>query len=301
MAITVGKLLCRGDEVCIELGRLVIRPASGKPIPQNWLQDHASGLIQEILNTLGIESYEYRDYKTGHYGKDKLPGVYLQFRSVVANSSAYTIFNADLTRSRTTKTGKAGSPLPHGHFRVGELSHFYNFWIETGLAVPKSLTSFHDYMGKLRGILLTAEMTANRQNRLISGSIRPMSVSAEQVRIVFFSDKLQTKAGQAPDNLRTTLPDKHFAQALEPRGFQPKSTTCHESHGKTAIRECECKGADLSLPQRKIPQEQSSEEWLEDYSRGQLSPTPGRPISKGAAQRPSVVSPDWRAPDRPLR
>lgn len=262
MAITVGKLLCRGDEVCIEHGRLAIRPASGKPIPQDWFQDHAPGLIRQILNGIGIESYEYRDYTTGLYGKGKLPGVNLQFRSVVANSSAYTIFNADLTRSRTTKAGKAGSPLPDGHFRIGELSHFYNFWIETGLAAPKSLTSFHDYMGKLRGILFTAEMTASRQNRLKSGSIRPMSVSAEQVRIAFLPDNLQIKAGQAPDNFRITLPDKDSAQRLDARGFQPKSTTCHENHGKTVISDCEYTGTALLLPQRKRPQEQTNEEWL---------------------------------------
>ncbi len=267
MAITVGKLLSRGNEVCIEHGRLVIRPASGKPIPQDWFQDNAPGLIREILNDVGIESHEYRDYTTGLYGKGKLPGVNLQFRSVVANSSAYTIFNADLTRTRTTKTGKAGSPLPDGHFRVGELSLFYNFWMETGLAVPKSLTSFHDYMGKLRGILFSAEMTENRPNRLKSGSIRPLSVSAEQVRSAFFPDKLQTKAGQAPDNFRITLPDNDSAQRLEARGFQPKSTTCHESHGKTVIREYEYKRSDLPNPGHQSPQNQDWKEWLEDYSR----------------------------------
>ena len=266
MAITVGKLLCRGDEVCIEHGRLVIRPASGKPIPQDWFQDHAPGLIRQILNTLEIEAYEYRGYKTGHFGKAKYAGVNLQFRSVVANSSAYTIFNAELTRTRTTKTGKAGSPLPDGHFRAREFGGFYKFWIKAGLAAPKSLTSFHDYMGKLRGILFTTEMTVGRENRMKSDSICPLSVSAEQVRVAFSPDNLQIKAGQTPDNSRTTLPDKESAQPLETRGFQPKSTTCHESHGKTVIREYEDKETALSLTQRKMPQEQSCEEWLEDYS-----------------------------------
>lgn len=265
MVITVGKLLSRGDEVCIEHGRLVIRPASGKPIPQAWFQEHAQGLIREILNGVGIESYEYRDYTTGLYGKGKLPGVNVQFRSVVANCSAYTIFNADLTRSRTTQTGKAGSPLPDGHFRAGELSHFYKFWIEAGLAVPKSLTSFHDYMGKLRSILFTAEMTANRQNRMKSGSIRPVSVSAEQVRAAFAPDNPQTKPGQVPDNFRTAPPDKESAQRLEARGFQPKSTTCHESHGKTVISDCEYTVTTLPPPPRKRPQEQTDEEWLADF------------------------------------
>jgi hypothetical protein len=266
MAITVGKLLSRGDEVCIEQGSLVIRSASGKPIPPDWFQDNSPGLIREILSTLGIESYEYHDYKTGLYGKGrlKMPGVHLQFRSVVENSSAYTIFNADLTRSRTTKAGKKGSPLPDGHFRVGERWHFYNFWIETGLAVPKSLTSFHDYMGKLRGILFTADMTANRQNRMKCDSILPVSVSAEQVRIAFFPDNLQTKPGQAPDNSRITLPDKDSAQSLEARGFQPKSTTYHESHDKTVISECGNAGTGSLPPRPKEPKDQTMDEWTND-------------------------------------
>jgi len=266
MVITVGKLLSRGDEVCIEHGRLVIRPASGKPVPQDWLENHTPGLIREILKTLEIEAYEYDTYNTGRYGKGALPGVNLQFLGVVANSIAYTIFNADLTRKRTTKTGKAGSPLPDGHFSVGKRSHFYKFWVEAGLATPKSRTSFHDYMGKLRGILFTAEMTAGRENRMKSDSIRPLSVSAEQVCAAFSPDNLPRKSGLAPDNVRITTPDKDFPRSIETRGFQPKSTTCLESHDKTVIRECENQRTDLSLPQRKAPNEQSWEEWLEEYS-----------------------------------
>lgn len=266
MTITVGKLLSRGDEICIERGKLVIRPASGKPIPQDWFQHHSPGLIREILMALGIELYEYHGYTTGLYGKAKLPGVQLQFSSVAANSSAYTIFNAALTRSRTTKTGKAGSPLPAGHFRVGERSHFYGFWLETGLTVPRSLTSFHDYMGKLRGILFTAEMTANRENRMESGSIRPAYVSADQIAAAFLPDKQRTNSGQVPDNCRIKMPDKNFAQTLTPQGFQPKSTACHDSYGKTVIRKDEYTGVDQSLRPYKTPQEQTCEEWLEDYS-----------------------------------
>lgn len=265
MAITVRRLLSRGHEVCIEHGRLVIRSASGAPIPTEWFQNNAPSLIQQILSTIGIEAYEYRAYNTGHYGKAKHAGINLQFRNVLANSSAYSIFNADLTRTRTTKTGKAGSALPDGHFRVGELSHFYKFWIGAGLAVPKSLTSFHDYMGKLRGILFRAEMTAGRENRMKSDSIRPLSVSAEQVRAAFPPDKLQTKTGQAPDNFQTAPPDKDSAQRPEARSFQRKSTTCHESHGKTVISDCEYTETAVPPPQHKRPQEQTEEEWLAGY------------------------------------
>ncbi|MCY1410333.1 hypothetical protein D9M71_257010 [compost metagenome] len=267
MTSHVRKLLSRGDEICIDVGRLAIYPASGKPVPKNWLKKYSLGLIWEILITLEIDVYQYCSYKTGHYGKQKLPGVTLQFLSLVAGESTYTIFNADLTRSRTTEAGEKGSPLPDGHFRVGERSHFYRFWISTRLAVPRSLTSFHDYMGKLRDILFTADRTEDHENRMNAGSLRPLIVPAEAVRKAFLSDNLRTTRGQTPDNIQTRMPDKDSAQPHEARGFQANATTRMANHGKAVASERGDKGPVLPPPRRQAPQEQHWEDWLEDYSR----------------------------------
>ncbi len=272
MPVTVRNLLSRGDELSIQRGRLVILPASGRPIPKKWLQVHWLGLAQEILTTIGLEAYEYESYKTGHYGDRKLPGITLQFLPVAAGKNAHTIFNANLTRLRTTESGDAGSPLPEGHFSVGKRSHFYSFWISTGLAVPKSLTSFHDFMGKLRGILFTAEWTEGRENRMDAGTPRPLSISAEIVRNAFLPDNARTAHGQRPDNIQIRMPDKDSAQAQENRGLQVKPTTCSDNCGKAVIRKRDDKGADSLCLQRPTPQEQHWEDWLEDYSRPDNQP-----------------------------
>lgn len=266
MTISIRKLLSRGDEVCIERGQLVIRPASGKPVPPEWFQAHSKALIQEVLTTLGIEAYAYSGHTTGHYGPRKLPGLTLQLLSAVTHESAYAIFNVELTRRRTTRAGKQGDPLPPGHFRVGKGSHLYRFWQVTGRPEPKRLAALHDYLGNLAGILLTADRAEGHKDRMKTDSLRPLSVSGLEVRRAFLPDNTRTRPGQAPDNSRTRLPDKDSAQALAARGFQPDPTTCEESHGKTVISEHGYTGAGASPVRRKRPEEQTCEEWLADYS-----------------------------------
>lgn len=265
MATTVEKLLRRGDEVSIEHGRLVIRPASGKAVPQHWYMENAPAIIREILSTLGIEAYQYRSYKTGCYGKGRLPGVHLHFCGVISGKSAYSIFNAELTRSRSTKAGKAGTALPDGHFRVGELSHFYKLWIAAGLKLPRRRSAFHDYMGKLGEILLSAEVTANRPDRLQSGSFRALSVSAAQILSAFLPDNQRTNLGQLPDKRRTTIPDKDSAQTHIDRSFQRNPTTCRKHYENTVISNNEDTRMAIHTTTSHDPRMQSMEEWLADY------------------------------------
>lgn len=266
MTVVIRKLLSRGDKIGIELGRLFIRPISGMPVPTNWFDEHSPALIREVLTTLGVKAYEYCSYTTGHYGSRKLPGLTLQFQSAVTDEGTYAIFNAELTRSRSTEAGKKGAPLPAGHFRVGKRSHFYRFWQSTGLPEPKRLAALHDYMGNLRGILFMADRTEGHQNRLDAGSLQPLSVPALDVRRAFLPDSLRTVPGQVPGNIQTRFPDKDAAQALAARGLQPKATTCHGGYGKAVISEHGNKENSSSSLSPKRPEEQTTEEWLADYS-----------------------------------
>jgi len=267
MATTVEKLLRRGDEVNIEHGRLVIRPASGKAVPPDWYKENAPIIIEEVLATLGIEAYRYRRYKTGHFGngKAKLPGVHLYFCEALSGSSAYSIFNVYLTRMRSTKLGKAGAALPDGRFRVGEHSHFYRFWRKTDLAVPKSLTAFHDCMSKLRHILFVADKAPNRNQRLESGSIRPLSLTVEQLRSAFSPDNFQITAGQFPDNSQIRNPDKDSPQSHVDRGFQRNSTTCRNHYENKVISNNEDTRMVMHPTTSHDPRMQSIDEWLADY------------------------------------
>lgn len=264
MSITVEKLLSRGDEISIKRGRLDIRPSSGKRVPEDWLKEHSSALLREILITLGIDAYEYGGYSTGLYGHRKAPGVTLQLPSFVDGLDTYAIFNAELHRALTTKAGAEGSPLPKGHFRVGKRSHLYHFWQSTGLATPKRLSSLHDYLGNLRGILFTAEEVPGRKNRLNAGSLQPLFITSTEVRKAFQPDSCQTVTGQATDNFRTETPDKDSATSQQNRGILGFSTACVENHGNTVISTCGDMEVLEAVHPRRKPEEQTTDEWLDE-------------------------------------
>lgn len=268
MATLIIRLLRRKAEVSIELGRLVVRQPNGEKVNQDWLEKYSPALLREILTTLAIEAHEYRSYKTGSYGGPKHAGITLQFTSGIADVSTYTIFNVGLTRTRTTKSGKEGSPLPKGHFIVTEGGAFYKFWKSTALTIPKSLTSFHDYMGNLKGILYTANMTEGRDDgRMVASSIKALSVSSDVVKERFLPDNPRITSGYAPDNCRITNPDKNSAPDHVARAFQPNSTTCDQHYGKAVIRKSDDTGPSPAPNLRKRPQDQSMEEWDFDHNK----------------------------------
>nr|WP_314642732.1 hypothetical protein [uncultured Pseudomonas sp.] len=266
MTVTVGKLLRRGDEISIELGRLVIRPSSEKDVPEEWLQKHKPALLREILVKLGIDAYEYGGYSTGKFGHQHAPGVAIQLPSFVGGLDSHAIFNAELNRDRTIKAGAKGSDLPKGHFRIGKRSHLYRFWQSTGLPTPKRLSSLHDYLGNLRDILFAADMVTGRKNRLDTASLRPLSITSAEVRNAFEPDNCRTISGQATDNCRTKVPDKVSAPDQQNQGLQGNRTTGTENHGKTVISKDGYTVVNVSTQSLKRPQEQTVEQWLTDYS-----------------------------------
>lgn len=265
MTVNVQKVLDRGAVISIELGRLVIRPKGGKPVPQDWFLEHSLTLIREILITLGVEAYEYDSYSTGYYGRHKAPGVTLQLPSVVSGLDTHAIFNADLTRNRNTTAGAKGTPLPKGHFHIGKRSHLYNFWQSSGLPFPKRLSSLYDYMGNLQGILLTGSLVDGHMNRLDAGKLRPLSITADEVRRVFTPDSDRTMAKQFTGNNQTSLPDKDTAPAQQNQRVEAKTATGGASHGKAVISARGYTVISSCRTSRKRPQDQTPEEWLEDY------------------------------------
>lgn len=264
-------LLTRGDSVAIERGRLVIRPASGVAVPEQWLADNRLRLSRELLELVGMDAYEYDGYSTGSYGSSRRGGVTLQFVSAVNGEGAYAIFNADLTRARSVAGKKTGSPLPKGQFRVGKRSAFYKFWLSTGLPVRR-LSDFHDYMGKLSGILLTGAM---ERERIEASTLRPLTISDAEIAALL-PDNTPTSARQHPDKAPTRAPDKETQQRQQPQGLQPNTTACVLNRGKTVIRECGYTG---DLPALDTQQEDPSvDEWLGDYDA-----TPGLSVSESVS------------------
>ena len=199
MSSYLPKLLSRGDCVSVTGGRLCIQPASGIEAPQDWLEGHSGALIHEILTALGQEAYQYESFSTGCYGDCRAGGVTLQFTSLIQRKTAYATFNADRKYVRGAKKGKL---LPKGQFRVKKGFLFRRFWESTGLKLPNRLASFHDYMGNLGQLVYVG--TFKHGEKFQNASLRPLSISAEQVKAAFLPDNSRTTSGQLPDNSRTT-------------------------------------------------------------------------------------------------
>ena len=258
------KLLSRGDAVSIELGRLVIQPASGKPVPPEWLDQKTLEVCRSVLTSIGVDAFRYAGYSTGRYGEHKSAGVTLRFTSVLTGEPAYAIFNVDLTRKRTTAGGKAGAPLPAGEFRVGERSRFYKFWLSTGLPLPERMQRFHKCMGKLSSILLAGAVS---RDRLEAQSLQPLTITADQVRLAVLGHKEGTTWAQPGHKKGTTSGHKETAPAQSLRGLQRNQTTCVANHENKLTRRCDNKALpNTPIPIHRPPQEQSMDEWLEAYS-----------------------------------
>lgn len=258
------KLIRRGDTVSIERGQLVIQPASGKPVPPEWLTANTARLCREVLMAVGMDAFEYIGYSTGHYGKSRSAGVTLQFVSVLSGQSVYAVFNADLTRQRNTTAGKAGALLPKGQFRIGKRSHFYKFWLSTGLQMPDRLQRFYKCMGKLSSVLTTGAVS---NDRFDVHTLQPLTLSAAEVSRAFAGHKEGTARAQAGHKEGTTLGHKETAPAQESCGLQRNQTTGAANHGNKVIRMCGNKDTpNTPSPTHRPPHEQSVDEWLEAYS-----------------------------------
>lgn len=255
----VGRLLARGDKVALIRGRLIITPASGNQPPASWMTAHHRQLIAEAASMAGLLALDYVRYSVGNYGPKRAGGVTLQFRCMATASEYYAIFNAETKRSRTTKAGKAGEPLPKGQFRVGKQSAFVRFWESTGLPYHR-LSDFHDYMGNLSGLIYTAEIADG--DRLDAKSVRPLDISTalllRQTGLIH-PDNSPTTSRQAPDNIPTRFPDKESAQTQTPQRFQPFQGAGQKKCGNTVIRE----HGYTVIPT--LPEYQTNDEWLDDY------------------------------------
>jgi len=216
---------------------LVVLPASGLPVPQKWLDDNSINVVTEILQQTGKDGLLYLEYSTGNYCKSLASGVTLQFQNLMTGVKAYTIFNADLTRSRSTKNGKAGEPLPTGKFNLAKGAGFIKFWNKTGVKKPLSRTEFHKRMGNLKTLLFTGNPHATKQDRLVSSSIKPLEITFDEIIKAYnLSDSSAIIERQLCDNPAIRVSDKETLQPSETLGLQADSTTGENYYGKTVIR-----------------------------------------------------------------
>jgi len=264
---SVKDLLTRGDELEIVDGRLNIIAESGLPVPAEWLKLHEDKLVYELVSQMAIDVLVYESYSTGRYGAERNSGVNLQFLNLLTDDSRYAVFNVGLDRVKATKKGPVGSPLPNGQFRVAKRSRFYRFWLNANQPLPPRLSSFHDYMGNLKGTLFTG--IVGRDERLDKQSIKLLNVTYVEILAAFIQrslpDNPHTPSIHSPDKYHTTMPYNESMERLMQRDLEPIQTTCNCNYGTRSSGSKVVRGRSMVSTTDKIPQDQSLEEWLEDY------------------------------------
>ena len=235
--LSMAVLLDWGYSVSIESGHLIINPNNKMPCVKHLTNSHKLKLIVEILQKIGRDALTFHSHSASKYGPTLAGGVTLQFTHVLTGSEAYAIFNANLTRSRNTKSGRAGDPLPTKQFRVAKHSGFCKFWASTGLP-PRKLSSYYEYMGKLKPLFFESQDISNSNDRLDSSLLKPLQISFQEVKEAFdFSDSPPTSNRQCTDKQPTVATDKKTLQPSKTLGLQANSTTGSIYYGNTVIRE----------------------------------------------------------------
>ena len=264
---SVKDLLTRGDELEIVDGRLNIIAESGLPVPAEWLKLHEDKLVYELVSQMAIDVLVYESYSTGRYGVERNSGVNLQFINLLTGDSRYAVFNADLDRVKATKKGPIGSPLPKGQFRVRKRGRFYKFWLNANQPLPPRLSSFHDYMGNLKGTLFTG--IVGREERLVKQSIKLLNITYVEIFTAFFKpslpDSSHTLAIHSPDKYHTTMPYNESMERLMQRDLESIQTTGNCNYGTRSLASKVIRGRSMMSTTNKIQQDQTDEEWLEDY------------------------------------
>jgi hypothetical protein len=259
-------LFSRGDHIDIIKGRLVITPASKKPVPKKWLAENSTRLLSEIAAFLDINVYIYDGYSTGYYGKHKSPGLTLQLINISTGEDCYLTFNVELKRSRTTNNGVKGSCLSKGQFRISKKYKFYQFWLSTGLSVPPRLSSFHDYMGNLKECFFIPTFDHGTK---VKDKIIPLLNLSHSELLARFSQlnpyNSQTGNRQQPYNDHTNSPYSDIAQPYEYKGLSGDVTTCSNNYELSKQGSAVTSKPLTINTTNKRPEEQTSDEWLNDW------------------------------------
>jgi hypothetical protein len=197
-----------------------------------------------------VSDLNYLSYSVGSYGRGKYEGITLHFICEATGESYYVIFNVDRKYKRGKKKGKT---RPGKQFSVSKQSKFYKLWVHTcGLdEPPKGLTTFHDYMGRLKSFKFQAEAT--NDNQLLKDSLMLMPESC------------QITDGYPPDLCQKNNPDNDLVQPIDVSGFQPESRTCSKKHVLSKQVKTNEVRPIAALTETQRVREQSVDEWWAEY------------------------------------
>jgi len=259
----IKHLITQGDYVAIENGLLVIKPASGKPVPTDWLKSEGDALIAQILDCTDTPAYRYTHHTTAvepKYSSDRLT---LWFRSASTDSNVLIHFNVDLTRKRNSSKHQAGGKLPKSKFIPRKHSKFVQWWQRLNLTKPRYLSEYHEKLHLLKPPLFTGttELAKNHQVRFQDKKIELLSVTYEDIK---FSVTRRDLIGNSSVNHRELIGTGHRVGITGP----PVNATATDDSEyvsdlvrlKNSTIGATYKGT-VSTP----PEQQTTDEWLAAY------------------------------------
>jgi hypothetical protein len=290
MSRIIKNLINKGHSVAIQNGRLEIISSNGAIVPQDWFNNNSHKIALEVAQLVNQSIYVYSLYQTGTYYKGIAPGVMISLNDLLTGENVYAIFNAELKRKRNTKSGNAGAALPKGKFTVGRQSALYKLWLKTDLELPRRPSELYKSMGKLKSIYLTAQIS--NKSKLSNRSIEMFSCDSQTIhRLIggnLVASQWQLGGKVVASNGGTELGQTQVASngvndiaaSQADRALQANS-----KYESDKLRVIKSKGngstCDLNYDQsykvmtnnvsiissnkKKIPQEQTHEEWLKDF------------------------------------
>lgn len=263
------KLIDRGDHLAIDEGVLIIKPRSGSEVPTTWLKENQEQLTHQVLVLMDQSGFRFHGFTRGSYGERREPGINLKFLDLLTFTDAYTNFNADIHRDRTTLGGDKGKLLPGKRFRVTEHHGFYKFWMRAGLSLPQRLSAFDRVMGKLRKVLFTADYHPTKPERIRQKTITPLNICYEDILERYFAEKQQhnqsSNSEQTYNNLLTTSVNKESAKSHIESSLQSIPNAGVKNYGKRLTGKKVICSINTEEKKPLSPQHQTMSEWLSEY------------------------------------
>lgn len=212
------KLLTRGHNVSLEGGRLVITPGGDRAVPRAWFEENKAVLATEVISLFEASALRYVDFSVGNFNAGRAAGVRVVFEHCLSGAPARVFFNAGITRTRSTATGEKGARLPGRQFRPKRGSKFIQFWLRTGLAEPRYLSEYHEYMGRLKPLIMTG--ACDGDGKLTKDTLRPLSITADQIRSAALEGGVRSRSLRVYDGMSSV---NHREQVS---GSEPSRAKC---------------------------------------------------------------------------
>lgn len=289
MTRIIKRLINLGYSVAINDGRLEVKTKSGCKPSSDWLNQNSSKIASEVAQLVNKSLYVYSHYKTGTFNKGIAPGVMISLTDLLTGENVYAIFNAELKRKRNIKSGNAGAALPKGKFTVGRQSALYKLWLKTYLELPRRPSELYKSIGKLKSIYVTAQRT--NESKLSNSSIEMFSCDSQTIhrliggnsvatlwqlggKVVVSNGGMELGQTQVASNSVNGNAVSQVDNALQasskygcdkPRVIESKGneSTCDSNYDQS-YKEMTSNVSTINSS-KKIPQEQTHEEWLKDF------------------------------------